>query len=379
MFFRKKAQQQKKLDTKSYYFNSNKANWSDTSYSSLAKNGYLSNVIANRCINLISNCINSITPLIYSQDSEITNTHLNEILKTPSNSVSYSDFMHNVVKNLMIFGNAYIKIETNEFGQVSLLQNLQADKVSVVSNKLGIPMQYLYKNRDIQEVFDFGDEMLPSNIIHIKNFNPVDDIYGASPLYVSRFAIDQYNESVSWNKALLQNGARPSGALVVESNGSNDNLTDDQFNRLKDQLSNEFSSGKNAGKIMLLEGGLKWQEMSVSPKDMDFIETKNSSARDIALAFGIPSNLIGIPGDNTYSNMSEARISLWEETILPLFSTIMSKISHAINIHEEINIQIKPDMDSISALTEKRYKMWEYLNNTNFLTEQEKRTMMGFN
>ena len=60
---------------------------------------------------------------------------------------------------------------------------------------------------------------------------------------------------------------------------------------------------------VLLEGGLDWREMSINPKDMDFIESKNSAAREIALAFGVPPQLLGINGDSTYSNMQEANTS----------------------------------------------------------------------
>lgn len=132
-----------------------------------------------------------------------------------------------------------------------------------------------------------------------------------------------HQQSSYWNHLLLQNGARPSGALIVKD--SNGYLSDEQFERLQTQLSEKFSGNSNAGKPLLLEGGLGWQEMSINPKDMDFIESKNSAAREIALAFGVPPQLLGINGDNTYSNMQEARLALWEETLIPLLDKIADR------------------------------------------------------
>src|SRR6185437_5268865 len=69
---------------------------------------------------------------------------------------------------------------------------------------------------------------------------------------------------------------------------------------------------------LLLEGGLDWKPLSLTPKDMDFIEAKNAAAREIALAIGVPPMLLGIPGDNTYSNYQEAQRAFWHQTVLPL-------------------------------------------------------------
>ncbi|WP_458694298.1 phage portal protein [Wolbachia endosymbiont (group A) of Andrena hattorfiana] len=138
----------------------------------------------------------------------------------------------------------------------------------------------------------------------------MNDWYGLSPIEAAAYSIDQYNQAGAWNQAMLQNGARPSGAIVVKSakDGSGGSLSQEQYQRLKEQINDHYSGSVNAGRPILLEGGLEWKEMSLSPRDMDFIESKHSSARDIALAFGVPPQLLGIPGDNTYSKLVEARL-----------------------------------------------------------------------
>ena len=80
---------------------------------------------------------------------------------------------------------------------------------------------------------------------------------------------------------------------------------------------------------MVLEGGLDWKAMALSPKDMDFVELKNAAAREIALAFGVPPMLLGIPGDNTYANLAEANRALWRQTVIPLVRRVADDLSAA--------------------------------------------------
>ncbi len=112
-------------------------------------------------------------------------------------------------------------------------------------------------------------------------------------------------------------------------------------------------------------------------KDMDFIEAKNSAAREIALAFGIPPQLLGINGDNTYSNMQEARLALWEETLIPLLDKLSDALGNWLSHWYQEEIIIDFDRDSISALTEKRENLWAKISNASFMTLNEKRSLVG--
>ena len=159
-----------------------------------------------------------------------------------------------------------------------------------------------------------------SAVLHLKLFNPLNDHYGMSPLEAAQRPIDTHNAAAAWNKAMLDNAARPSGALVYAAGDGQ--LTAEQFERLKAELERSYQGAANAGRPMVLEGGLDWKEMGFSPKDMEFIEAKNGAAREIALAFGVPPMLLGIPGDNTFANYAEANRSFWRQTVLPLASRV---------------------------------------------------------
>jgi HK97 family phage portal protein len=249
-----------------------------------------------------------------------------------------------------------VLVKTDEDNNILEIKTLRPDRVSILSNEEGEVAGYRYKNK--KQKFDFpvrGDGSC--DVIHIKSFNPLNDFYGLSPMESAKYSIDQHNESARYAKALLQNSARPSGALVVNSTEHNNGgkLTNEQFENLKNQLSQFHSGLENAGKPLILEGGLDWKEMSISPKDMDFIENKHTSAREIALAFGVPPQLLGIPGDNTYSNLNEARLSLWEHTIIPLMQDVAKTLERGFsNILQEDDLIIKFNKSQVSELSEKR-------------------------
>ena len=103
-------------------------------------------------------------------------------------------------------------------------------------------------------------------------------------------------------------------------------LSDVQRSQLVNDINQRFGGTGNAGKPMLLEGDFDWKEMGLSPKDMDFT-LKHMSAKDIALVYGVPSQLIGIPDSQTYSNFAEAKLALYNETIIPLLDRVQSDLN----------------------------------------------------
>ena len=138
-----------------------------------------------------------------------------------------------------------------------------------------------------------GGEPVPGvrAVLHMKLFHPANDHYGLSPIEPAASAIDLHNAAARWNKALLDNSARPSGALVYAGASP---MTGEQFQRLTSELEASFQGTRNAGRPLLLEGGLDWKAMSLSPRDLDFLEAKHAAAREIALAVGVPPMLLGI-------------------------------------------------------------------------------------
>jgi len=197
-----------------------------------------------------------------------------------------------------------------------------------------------------------------------------------SPIEAAATAIDTHNAASRWNKALLDNSARPSGALVYASRDGN--LTSEQYDRLKRELESGFQGAGNAGRPLLLEGGLDWKSMSMSPKDLDFMEAKHGAAREIALAFGIPPMLLGIPGDNTFSNYQEANRTFWRQTVLPLMQRLVCALSEWLRPAYPGALTLAIDLDDIPALAAEQDALWTRIDKATFLTTAEKRAAVGY-
>ncbi len=218
-----------------------------------------------------------------------------------------------------------------------------------------------------------------SAILHMRQFHPLDDWYGMAPLEAALLSVDQHNAAGAWNQALLNQGARPSGALVfAPKDGGASNLSDDQVQRLREEMDQLYQGKGNAGRPLILEGGLDWREMSLSPKDMDWLAGRDAAARDIALAFGVPAQLVGLSGAQTYANMAEARLALYEETVLPLIHRVIAAFDHWLTPLFDDSLNLDFDMDDISALTARRDSQWDKLQRVDFLTVNEKRAAVGY-
>jgi HK97 family phage portal protein len=303
------------------------------------------------------------------------------ILNSPNPDETSISFLEALMSYKQISGNSYIAIIKDGKSQPKELYNLRPDRVTLETDRKGNKIGYNYEINNNKHLFPIDKITGDCDILHLKNFNPLDDYFGMSSVEAAAYSIDQHNNASQWNQSLLQNGAKPCGALVVKSgkDGHYKDLTDEQFSRLKEQFEANYSGAANSGKPLLLEGGLDWKEMSLSPKDMDFLESKNNSAREIALAFGVPPQLLGIPGDNTYSNLAEARLALWEQTILPIMDDLALSLDSWLvkKYPNSENIKLTYSKDNISALIPRRESKWQRVSNATFLSDQEKRDILS--
>ena len=361
--------------------NLGQALWTPRKYKQLAEEGYIKNVIAYRCINEIAGASAHVKWLLHRQDSagkrvEIYSHDVLDLLRRPNPHQGGSAWLERVMAFHEISGNTYIEA-VQDTQKPSELYSLRPDRMKVIAGATG-PSGYEYDVNGLKKTWEVDPLTEQSNVLHIKTFHPLNDWYGMSRLEAAAYEIDIHNQTLGWNKSLLDNGARPSGALVYSPKEGPSNLEDDQYNRLKKEITDNYSGSKNAGHPMLLEGGMNWVEMGLSPKDMDYIQAKDTSARDIALAFGVPPMILGIPGDNTYANMKEARQALWEQTILPLLYKIVSELNNWLVPQFDEGLVLSIDEDVIPALAPRREAMWNRLENADFLTTNEKREAIGY-
>ena len=334
-------------------------------YAQAVKRAYLDNPVAQRSVRLVAEGIGGAA--LQASDPELT-----ALVKATSAGQS---LLETLASQLLLHGNAYVQVLKDGAGRPVELFALRPERITVVAAADGWPSGYAYKVGDKVLTIPLLDADASPNLIHIKSFHPADDHYGAGCLAAADEAVGTHNAAAFWNRMLLENAARPSGALVYDP-GDGGGLSSDQFDRLKTELAEAYAGHANAGRPMLLEGGLKWQALSLSPADMDFATLKSAAARDVALAFGVPPMLLGLPGDATYANYREANRALWRLTLLPLASKLFAALSEGL-VTWFPDAVLAIDLDRVPALAEDREKLWAQVGAASFLSDDEKRAMLG--
>jgi len=348
------------------------ASWSGRGFNSLVSEGFAKNPIVYRCVRLIAESAARVPFAVSEGGQRLAEHPLLTLLTRPNPQMPGAELFECLYAYLETAGNAYLKAAISD-GEVRGLFELRPDRMQAVIGQDGYATAYTYTSSGRTTRLDQLATPVPE-VLHLTLFHPLDDHYGFAPLAAAQQALDIHNAAAAWNKSLLDNAARPSGALVYSSAAGS--LTPQQFERLKAELEEGFQGAMNAGRPMVLEGGLDWKTIAMTPKDMDFIEAKNAAARDIALAFGVPPMLLGIPGDNTYSNLVEANRSLWRQTIIPLVRRVAAGLTHWLSPAFG-GVEIVPDLEHIEALAEDRAAMWARIGSASFLTDAEKRQMLG--
>ncbi len=351
------------------------AHWSGRSYAALARAGFMRNPVAYRAMRMVAEAAAAVPWLAYDGAAELADHPALALLARPNGRQGGPDFFEALYGHLLLSGNAYVEPLMID-GGLRELHLLRPDRVSVVEARDGWVAGYDYRaGRGTRRLAAEAEDGRLS-LLHLKLFHPLDDHCGFSPLVAAGAALDLSNAAAGWNKALLDNSARPSGALVYQPKDGG-NLSADQYQRLKEELEAGYSGAVNAGRPLLLEGGLDWKAMGLSPKDMDFIEARNGAARDIALALGVPPMLIGIPGDNTYANYQEANRAFYRLTVLPLIARTAASFSAWLSeIYD--GLRLEPDLDRIAGLASEREALWARVGAADFLSDEEKREAVGY-
>ena len=348
--------------------------WTPRDYGALAREGYQRNPFVYRAVRMVAEGAASV-PWVLTEGARETDRHpLPDLLHRPNGRDDRTSLVDAVASHLLIAGNAYVELVSVD-GRPAELHVLRPDRMRVVPGRDGWPEAYDYTVDGRQVRLPATAEQGPSPMLHLRAFHPLDDHYGLPPIEAALTSLDVHNAAAAWNKALLDNAARPSGALVYAGQSG---LSEDQFDRLKRELEDGYQGARNAGRPLLLEGGLDWKAMSLTPKDMDFIEARNMAAREIALAFGVPPMLLGIPGDATYANYQEANRALWRQTIVPLAERIAGAVGAWLQPAFPAEYRIALDLDQVSALGAEREALWSRVAVSDFLTVNEKRAAIGY-
>ena len=348
--------------------------WTARDYAAFARDGYGRNAVAHRCVRLIAEAAASAALRVGPADHPLA-----RLLARPNPEQTGVELMETFFGHLQVSGNAYLEAAAFDDGEPRELFALRPDRVAIIPGARGWPVGWEYRLGATVRRYERDPLTDDAPILHLKHFHPLDDWNGQSPMEAAAYAIDIHNAGGAWNKALIDNAARPSGALVYTGAGGANRMGEEEFARLKLEIDSALAGAANAGRPMLLEGGLDWKPMSLSPTDMDFIEARHSAAREIALAFGVPPMLLGIPGDNTFANYREANSAFWRQTVLPLAVKTARAVENWLGARwpDAGFASVSVDLDTIPALASERDAVWARLEAATFLTTEEKRRLAG--
>ncbi len=357
------------------YQSSGRVAWSPRDTASLTRTGFIGNPIGFRAVKLIAEAAAAL-PLVLQDAERRYETHpVLSLIRQPNAAQGRAELFESLYGQLLLSGNGYLEAVGAETGLPAELHVLRSDRMSLVPGADGWPVAYDYTVGARKHRFHVSEEFSP--ICHIRSFHPQDDHYGLSPIMAAATAIDVHNSASHWSKALLDNAARPSGAIVYQGADGQSQLSAEQYDRLLAEMESYHMGARNAGRPMLLEGGLDWKPMGFSPSDMEFQKTKEAAAREIATAFGVPPMLMGIPGDATYANYQEANRAFYRLTVLPLATRVTAAVSTWISRLAGEELLLKPDLDQIPALASERDQQWRRIANASFLSDAEKRALLG--
>ena len=210
--------------------------WSPRNYQRFSEEAYKRNVIAHRAITMLASGAASVPLQLFRQEDrqQVTRHPLLDLISQPHPLQGGCAFFKELYSYRLIAGNAYIQAVGPAGEAPKELHLLRPDRMNVIAGAGGVPAGYRYKVGE--HVTDFPVDRLTgiSRILHLKEFHPTDDWYGLSPIEAAAYSIDQHNQASAWNQALLQNGARPSGALVVAMDKTSaGHLSEDQYWRIR--------------------------------------------------------------------------------------------------------------------------------------------------
>lgn len=355
---------------------SGRARWTPRDYAALAREGYERNAVAHRCVRLIAESAAQMPLVAKVGNTEVADHPALALIDRPNPRQGGIAFREMLFGHLLVAGNAYVEAVATG-AEPRELYALRPDRMRVVPGRDGWPEAYDYTVAGETMRFHQEDGGRLPPILHLTLFHPVDDHYGLSPIEAAANALDIHNAASQWHKALLDNAARPSGALVYDGpDGAA--LTEAQFERLKQELEDGFQGARNAGRPLLLEGGLDWKPLSLTPAELDFVAAKGLAAREIALAFGVPPLLLGLPGDNTHANFAEANRAFWRQTAIPLVRRTAQSLAQWLGPAFGDDLVLEPDLDAIEALADERESLWRRIGAAGFLDEDEKREAVGY-
>jgi HK97 family phage portal protein len=356
--------------------------WSQRDFAQLAKEGYQQNAVVNACVGKIAEAVATIPICAYQKKGknkvEIEDHPVLQLLKSPNPEQDWVSLMKAFVSHYKITGNGYLERTGEDDPAKMELYAWRPDRVSIVPREDGMVGGYEYRAGGGVKRVVVDPDRGTRPVLHMKTFNPTDDWLGMSPLDACAYAIDITNTAAKWNLGILNNSGAPSGAFIFQpKDGGDQSLSPDQIAQMRQQI-DEMASAGGRHRPIVLDGGFDWKQMGLNPEQMQFVEGADRAAREIAFALGVPPMMLGIRGDNTYSNYQEARQAFYQDTVIPMARLIMHALTRWFERQLGENACLEVNTDQLEALAPMRKDLWQGLQSCTFLSINEKREAVGY-
>ncbi len=228
----------------------------------------------------------------------------------PNPEMSSFVFRETLMTHLLLWGNAYAQIIRNGKGEVMALYPLMPNKMSVERDENG-QLYYTYtRSAEEAKTAETGRViLLPKDVLHIPGLG-FDGLVGYSPIAMAKNAIGLAIATEEYGAKFFANGAAPSG--VLEHPGT---IKDPQ--RVREAWQSQFGGSSNSGKIAVLEEGMKYTPISISPEQAQFLETRKFQIDEIARIFRVPPHMVGDLEKSSFSNIEQQSLEFVKYTLEP--------------------------------------------------------------
>lgn len=356
--------------------------WSQRNFEQLAKEGYQQNAVVNACVAKIAQAVATIPICAYQQKGkkkvEIEDHPVLDLLKRPNPEQDWNSLVRAFVSHYKITGNGYLERTGEDDPAKMELYALRPDRISIIPRDDGMVAAYEYQAGGARKRLEVDPDRGLRPVLHLKTFNPTDDWYGMSPLDACAYAIDITNTAAKWNLGILNNSGAPSGAFIyAPKDGADGALSNEQIEQMRRQI-DDMTSASGKHRPIVLDGGFDWKQMGLNPEQMQFVEGADRAAREIAFALGVPPMMLGIRGDNTYSNYQEARQAFYQDTAIPLAKLIAAALTRWFEHQLGEGVCLEINTDQLEALAPMRKDQWTGLQACTFLSINEKREAIGY-
>ena len=237
-------------------------------------------------------------------------------------------FRETLMTHLLLWGNAYAQIIRNGKGEVLALYPLMPNRMTVDRDDNGhLYYSYMTQSDDAPTLKSGTVTLSPHDVLHIPGLG-FDGLVGYSPIAMAKNSIGMAIACEEYGAKFFANGAQPSG--VLEHPGT---LKDPS--RVRDSWNQTFGGSKNANKVAVLEEGMKYSPISISPEQAQFLETRKFQINEIARIFRVPPHMVGDLEKSSFSNIEQQSLEFVKYTLDPWVARWEQSMERALLTPEE--------------------------------------------